>query len=231
MARLFLSIGHGGADPGCIAVNGSYEKDIALEVGLFLRDELERHGHVVGMSRTTDEIDKVADEVAECNSFEADYGISIHCNASASHEGKGFEVFRSVSQSSKGFVLAENINMAVIEAGYKSRGVKTKVNDRGYDYFYWIRKTNAPAVLCEIGFIDNEEDFALLETSEQRKTMAITIAKGILKTLGEEYVEEVIKEDIPEPTEDDIKEKRTTGDIILELFETLLELFRHIFKS
>ena len=225
MARLFLSIGHGGTDPGCIAVDGSHESDIALEVGLFLRDELERHGHIVGMSRTTDEIDKVADEVAECNDFEADYGISIHCNASASHEGRGFEVFRSVSQSSKGCALAKNIEMAIVEAGYKSRGVKTKVNDRGFDYFYWIRKTEAPAVLCEIGFIDNEEDFALLETSEQRKHMAITLAKGILKTLGEEYVEEMKEEDIPEPTVEDIKEKRTIGDILFELFELLLELF------
>lgn len=230
MARLFLSIGHGGADPGCIAFDGSHESDIALEIGLYLRNELERHGHIVGMSRTVDEIDKVADEVAECNAFEADYGISIHCNASSSHEGKGFEVFRSVSQSSKGFELAENINMAVVEAGYKSRGVKTKVNDRGYDYFYWIRKTEAPAVLCEVGFIDNEHDFALLATAELRKKMAITLAKGILKTLGEEYIEEQ-SEEIPEPTVEDIKDKRNTGDILIDLLNCLLELFQHIFKK
>ena len=55
--------------------------------------------------------------------------------------------------------------------------------------------------------------------------MAITLAKGILKTLGEEYVEEMKEEDIPEPTVEDIKEKRTIGDILFELFELLLELF------
>ncbi len=230
MARIFLSIGHGGSDPGCIAVNGSHESDIALEIGLYLRNELERHNHIVGMSRTTDEVDKVADEVSECNTFEADYGVSIHCNASSSHEGRGFEVFRSVSQSSKGFELAENINMAVVEAGYKSRGVKTKVNDRGYDYFYWIRKTEAPAVLCEVGFIDNEEDFALLETAEQRKQMAICIAKGILKTLGEEYIEDESEEE-SKPTVDETKNERKTGDIIVELLGLFLELFQHIFKK
>lgn len=234
MARIFLSIGHGGPDPGCIAFDGSHESDIALEIGLYLRNELERHGHIIGMSRTTDEIDKVASEVDECNAFEADYGVSIHCNASESHEGRGFEVFRSVNTNSKGRILAENINDAIIEAGYKSRGVKTRVNNYGKDYFYWIRKTIAPVVLCEVGFIDNEKDFAMLKTSEQRKIMAITLAKGILKTLGEEYteeLEEIIEEEIPEPTVKDIEEKRTIGDIVFDIFKLLLELFTYPSKS
>jgi len=225
MSRIFLSIGHGGSDPGCIAADGSFEKDVALEVGLFLRNELERHNHIVGMSRTVDELDKVADEVAECNAFEADFGISIHCNASENHDGFGFEVYHTNNSRSQGVVLAENINMAVVEAGYKSRGCKTRVNDRGYDYYYWIRKTVAPAVLCEIGFIDNEKNLVLFDTAEKRKAMAIAIAKGVLKTLGEEYVEEIIEEDISEPTVDDIKEKRTIGDILFDMFNLLLELF------
>jgi len=80
-------------------------------------------------------------------------------------------------------------------------------------------------VLCEIGFIDNEKNLVLFDTAEKRKAMAIAIAKGVLKTLGEEYVEEIIEEDISEPTVDDIKEKRTIGDILFDMFNLLLELF------
>lgn len=40
MSKIFISVGHGGTDPGCIAVDGTYEKDIALEIALYIRDEL-----------------------------------------------------------------------------------------------------------------------------------------------------------------------------------------------
>lgn len=241
MARIFISIGHGGTDPGCIAVDGSYEKDIALEIGLCLHNELERHGHIIEMSRTVDEIDKVADEVAECNNFNADYGISIHCNASSSHEGNGFEVWHTINSKSKGVTLAENINTAIVEAGYKSRGCKTKTNSNNKDYFYWIRMTSAPVVLCEVGFIDNEENYKLLDEPEKRKNMAICIAKGMLATLGEEYVPEITEsseesndtEQTEEPIVEPIEEqtKRTIGEVLLELLQLLLDLFKSKSKS
>ena len=61
--------------------------------------------------------------------------------------------------------------------------------------------------------------------------MAITLAKGILKTLGEEYVEEIIEEEITEPTVADIEEKRTIGDIVFDIFKLLLELLTYPSKS
>ena len=43
MARVFIGVGHGGADPG--AVSGTWEEaDINLVMALAMRDELERHG-------------------------------------------------------------------------------------------------------------------------------------------------------------------------------------------
>lgn len=190
-SKIFISVGHGGSDVGAVAVDGSYEKDIALEIALNLRSELKRHGVEVAMSREKDEIDKVASEVAECNAFKPDYGVSIHLNACASHEGKGFEVFHSINPKSAGVSLAKNINSVMVDNGIKSRGLKTKVNSRNKDYFAWIRNTVAPVVLCEIGFIDNKENYAEIDTTEERKQMAIYLAMGILKTLGIQYVPEV----------------------------------------
>ena len=190
-SKIFISVGHGGSDVGAVAVDGSYEKDIALEIGLFLRDELVRHGVEVAMSRQKDEIDKVASEVAECNAFKPDYGVSIHLNACSSHEGKGLEIFHTINPKSAGVSLAKNINSVMVDNGIKSRGLKTKVNSRNKDYFAWIRNTVAPVVLCEIGFIDNKENYAEIDTTEERKQMAIYLAMGILKTLGIQYVPEV----------------------------------------
>lgn len=190
-SKIFISVGHGGSDVGAVAVDGSYEKDIALEIALNLRSELNRHGVEVAMSREKDETDKVASEVAECNAFKPDYGVSIHLNACASHEGKGFEVFHSINPKSAGVSLAKNINDVIVANGIKSRGLKTRVNSRNKDYFAWIRQTDAPVVLCEIGFIDNKDNYAELDTAAERKQMAIYLAQGILKTLGIEYVPEV----------------------------------------
>lgn len=190
MSKIFLSIGHGGADVGAVAVDGSYEKNIALEIGLYLKEELVRHGVKVAMSREKDESDKVADEVAECNAFAPDYGVSIHLNASSSHSAAGFEVYHSINTQSKGVTLAKNINDSIVEHGIKSRGLKTRANSKNKDYYAWIRNTSAPVVLCEIGFIDNKENYEQIDTVNERKSMASFLAMGILKTLAIEYVQE-----------------------------------------
>lgn len=219
MAKIFISVGHGGSDSGCIAVDGSYEKDMNLSIALLLSEELKRHGHNVLMSRTVDEADKTSSEVSECNAFKPDYAVSIHCNASGSHTARGFEIYHTNDTTDKGVVLAKNINEAIIEAGYKSRGCKVKLNEQGEDYFYWIRKTTVPAVLCELAFIDNEEDFALLETNEGKKKMVITLLKGILKTLNQSYIEEVkeeVKTEEKENTESEVSVSQDIEELINE---------------
>ena len=234
MAKIFISVGHGGSDVGCIAVNGSYEKDMNLSLALLLRDKLERHGHNVLMSRTIDEKDKTSDEVAECNAFKPDYAVSIHCNASDKHTARGFEIYHTINSGDAGVELAKNINEAIIEAGYKSRGCKTKLNDQNKDYFYWIRQNKAPAVLCEMAFIDNEEDFSLLETEEGRKKMVIALLKGILKTLGMSYIEEEVKNENIEKKDDVLVEvvpQQKIEEIIDEFLNATRKILLHILNK
>ncbi len=53
--------------------------------------------------------------------------------------------------------IAENINKEV-KTIFSSRGVKTRTLDSGADYFAIIRESDAPAVLCEGGFVDSKSD-------------------------------------------------------------------------
>ncbi len=64
MAKVFLSAGHGGSDPGAVAY-GMKEKDLNLAVMLACNEELVRHGVVTVLSRTKDENDPVGQEVTE----------------------------------------------------------------------------------------------------------------------------------------------------------------------
>ena len=183
--KVFIGVGHGGADNGAVA-NGLREDALNLAIALACRDELARHGVKVGMSRTKDENDPLADEIKECNAFKPDYAVEIHNNAGG---GDGVEIFHH-HKGGKGKTLANNILKEIVAIGQNSRGLKTKTNSSGKDYYGWIRETVAPACLIECAFVDNKKDIAIIDTAAEQKKMGIAIAKGILKTLGIKWVPE-----------------------------------------
>ena len=177
--KVFIGVGHGGSDPGAVA-NNTKEKDLNLSIALACRDMLEKHGVSVKMSRTKDENDPIGEEVNECNAYAPDLALDIHNNAGG---GDGGEVFYHHG-GGKGKTLAENILAEMVKVGQNSRGIKTRVNSQGKDYYAFIRNTSCPAVIVECAFVDNASDLKILATESQRKTMGEAIAKGILKTLG-----------------------------------------------
>jgi N-acetylmuramoyl-L-alanine amidase len=187
MAKVFLGVGHGGADSGA-AANGFLEKDLNLAIALACRDTLERHGVNVLMSRTKDETDTLTQEIAECNAYKPDLAIDIHNNAGG---GDGCEAFYfSGGGTSK--ELAKNVVTAIAETGQNLRNpaIKTKLNSYGSDYYGFIRETTAPAVIVECAFVDNRKDMEIIDTEAERKNIGIAVAKGILKTLNIAFIEE-----------------------------------------
>lgn len=184
MPKVFLGVGHGGKDPGAVA-NGFEEADLNLNIGLACRDELERHGVTVLMSRTKDENDDVNEEIRECNAFNPDLAGDIHNNAGG---GDGAEVLHTIYKG-EGEELAQNILNEIVAIGQNSRGIKTRKNAKGTDYYAFIRSTSCPAVIVECAFVDNRKDMEIIDTLEEQKKMGVAIAKGFLKTLGIPYKE------------------------------------------
>lgn len=176
MPKVFLSMGHGGTDPGAVGFNMK-EKDINLEIGLACKAELERHRVTVVASRIKDEDDSVAQEVIEANNSMADISFSIHTNAGG---GDGSESFY-YSQSEDGKRLAELCEKYTKQIGQNSRGIKEG------DKLYFIRKTNMTAVLSECAFIDNDTDNNIIDTSAECKKFGIAYAKAILEYFGIPY--------------------------------------------
>ena len=186
--KVFIGVGHGGKDPGAVA-NGLKEKELNLAISQAVKNELERHGISVGISRTKDENDQLSEKIKECNKFNPDFAVESHNNAGG---GDGAEVYYySGGGTSK--TLAQNILNEIIKIGQNSRGIKTKVDSSGKDYFGWIRETNAPAVIVECAFVDNKKDVAIIDTAAEQKKMGTAIAKGVLKSLGLSYKEEATK--------------------------------------
>lgn len=180
--KVFIGVGHGGSDPGAVAF-GREEADLNLSIALACRDELERHGVQVLMSRTKDENDALTEEIRECNNYGPDLAIDIHNNAGA---GDGAEAFY-YHGGGLSKTMASNVLAEIVKIGQNSRGIKTKLNSSGDDYFGFIRETVAPATIVETCFLDNSNDVKIIDTEAERKTMGVAIAKGILATLGIAY--------------------------------------------
>lgn len=183
--KVFIGVGHGGKDPGAMA-NGIKEADLNLQIALACQKELVRHGVIVGISRTKDENDDLSEEIRECNAFNPDLAVDIHNNAGG---GDGAEAFHELKGGTSK-VLAINILDEIMKVGQNSRGIKTKKNSAGTDYFGFIRQIKAPSVLVECAFVDNKRDMEILDTLAKQQRMGVAIAKGILRTLGIEYKKE-----------------------------------------
>lgn len=181
MEKVFIGVGHGGADPGAVA-NGLMEKNVNLSMALAMKEELERQGVAVGISRTTDETVGLELEIQKCKSFAPDIAVEVHNNAGG---GQGFEVLcqtgKCAVQSKK---LAESIEAQVCAFDQKSRGCKTRLAQNGSDYFGWLRQLEIPAILCEGAFLDNLADVAMIDTMEKQRAFGAAYAKGVLDYLG-----------------------------------------------
>ena len=81
--------GHGGVDPGnpgTFFPRGVREKDVTLQVGVLLRDELKRRGVGVRMTRTTDTLIALGDRGGYCTAA-CDLFVSLHVNSLARRRG------------------------------------------------------------------------------------------------------------------------------------------------
>jgi len=175
MAKIMIDPGHGGNDPGAVGKK-SKEKDNVLKVAKKLKTLLEKYGHTVKMTRSTDVFISLSQRANMANSWGADYFISLHNNA-ASSSATGFETFvynGSVSQKTKQFQNAVHDAIAS-KIGIRDRGKKSA-------NFAVLRQTKMPAVLIEYAFISNPNDEKIL-INEVNKLAELT-CDGVIDAIG-----------------------------------------------
>jgi N-acetylmuramoyl-L-alanine amidase len=110
-----------------------------------------------------------------------DYFISFHRNAFKPETAAGVETYTYLNPGAKSKGLAEKIQSSLVGVGFVNRGVKTA-------NYQVLRETRAPAVLIEIGFIDNSQDNALFDG--KRDEIVKAVSGAILSQLGLAYIEE-----------------------------------------
>lgn len=182
MSRLCFDYGHGGNDPGA-CYNGRKESNDVLEIGKEVAKEVRRHGVIVDEIRTTDTTLSLQQRSNYENKNNYEYFISFHRNAFKPEAATGVETYTYLNQDARSKAMADKIQAAIVNLGFVNRGVK-KAN------FHVLRETKAPAVLIELGFIDNSKDNSLFDS--KKKEIIKAISKAILAQLGVTYKEESV---------------------------------------
>ncbi len=166
--------GHGGSDVGA-SWEGRLEKDDNLAVALALRDALTALDVRCVLTRETDEYISLADRVALAEEQEADYYISLHRNY-VDADACGVELWVAEGCSTAAETLALRLDTALVSVGVqRDRGVRYGSED-GEGSYYVLRSTSMPAVLVELGFLQNEEDTRLLDGNLESSAAAMADA-------------------------------------------------------
>lgn len=175
MAKVVVDAGHGGYDAGA-SYNGRLEKDdnlaLALEVGAMLEDR----GVDVVYTRTEDIYQSPSEKARIANASGADYFLSIHRNSSVvpnQYSGVQSLIYNEGGVKQE---IGENINRNLEELGFQNLGISIRPN------LTVLRRTQMPAVLAEVGFINSDQDNQLFD--ERFEEIARGIADGVTEVIN-----------------------------------------------
>ena len=188
---ILIDPGHGGADGGATAADGTEEKELNLKIAAPLRDMLYVMGYNVTGTRTDDSMictegstlreRKVSDmrnRLAMVNA--ADLTVSIHQNKFSQSQYWGTQVFYS-GNTAESRLLAESIRTCVVEWLQPTNARELK---RGTEDVYLLHRAERPIVLVECGFLSNAEELAKLKQEDYRQALAFAVAAGTMKYIG-----------------------------------------------
>jgi len=189
-----IDAGHGGADGGAVASDGTAEAGINLAVALEMREILALLGVETVLTRESDvslhsegadtlreqKVSDIHNRAATVNAVENAVLVSIHQNALPQAKSvRGAQVFFNTQPGSEELaqLLQEGFNRAVNERAKEHKAIDPSV--------YLMRHAACPAVLVECGFLSNEWETEQLKQPSYQKRLALIIASGILQYRSE----------------------------------------------
>lgn len=170
-----LDPGHGGPeDLGARGPTGYPEKDVVLVISQLVQRALRQRGAKVVMTRETDVDLSLADRIAKINQVEPTVALSLHYNA-LPDEGN--------AQKTAGVGVFWYQTQAHSLAVFLHQYLTTRLNRPSYGVFWnnlaLTRPAVAPAVLLELGFMINPDEFEWIMDPQEQQRLADAIADGL----------------------------------------------------
>ncbi|ORO51397.1 N-acetylmuramoyl-L-alanine amidase [Streptococcus oralis subsp. oralis] len=191
---IFLDPGHGGRDSGAFYYNVA-EKDLNMQIYRKLRTKLEELGYKVLTSRDSDiDVDFVTERSRMVNKTNSDIFISIHFNATGSAYSKasGIQTYSysdepdypsKINQYWHNHPDRMSESKRLAAAIHSSLLAETGAKDAGLleSSYAVLRETAKPAVLLELGYMDNFSENQQIRDSHYQDKLVAGIVKGIQK--------------------------------------------------
>ena len=162
--------------------SGIPEYQLTLDIGLQLRDELERRGYTVILVRETNEVNiSNSERAAVANEADADAFIRIHANGSDNHGATGaMTICQTPGNIYNGDLYADSraLSDCILNAYTAATGID-------YEYVWetdtmsGINWCDVPVTIVEMGYMTNSEEDMQMQDPQFQKKMTDGIADGI----------------------------------------------------
>lgn len=171
--------GHGGFQPGATGCSGISEAAVNLAISLKLRDLLEAEGARVVMTRTTDVDMELNQRVEVAKKAGADLLLSVHNNSLPDGRNPWTEHGSSTYwYHPQSMECARYLDDALVEAlGFGDVGSR-------YQNLALTRPTHMTAVLSEIGFMINPDEYAKLIQPAVQEKAARALVTGLKRYIA-----------------------------------------------
>lgn len=175
--RILLDPGHGGQDPGAPGVaggRGPVEKDVNLAGALMIREELERRGATVFLTRDGDSQVTLDQRLKAIEETEADLFLSIHHNSLPEYVDAG-------KVSGMEIYYHNNLSADPAEAMMTclSRGLDRSGRTVEQSYYRVTLMPLSPAMLLELGFLSNPLEYEKAADPAEMAKVAKSVADGV----------------------------------------------------
>lgn len=169
-ATIVIDPGHGGADPGAIG-DYMYEKQATVDTAAIIAQKLESVGANVILTRTGDESISLEERAYLSNSYGADLFISIHYDSTP--EGVYATGTTTYYYADSDNYVADLINDEL------SKNLPLPNNGSRFGNFLVLRENAQPAILLELGYMNNPDDVATFNTSHYQNLVADSILNAL----------------------------------------------------
>ena len=172
--KILIDPGHGGKEKGAKGATGYPEKKVNLIVSKLLEQKLKDLGATVYLTRDEDKDVSLKARMAAIDKIKPDLALSIHYNAlpdsGDAENTRGISTFWYNTQAHAPAMFLHNY--LVEELNRPDAGVF-------WNNLALTRPHTAPAVLLELGFMINPQEFEWITNEKEQEKLAKTLAEGI----------------------------------------------------
>ncbi len=171
--------GHGGKDPGAVSASGVRESDINLALARAFAAVSKEAPYETLILRTADVYMSLEDRARLANEAGAAAVLSFHANAAEDPFAYGYELWTSPGQTAADFLATAIFNRLFAAMLTYGRNDYSDGDPDKEARFYMLRRTAAPAVLIEFGFVTHPQDLAGLTDLRKQAQLARAVRGGV----------------------------------------------------